>query len=287
MRELLDLRPAARRSPAEVLTPGGSSATPMFTPITSTPLTTRASRATGSMLAPKRLQIFDETTCVVRAVPPVERVLQARVVRQMHTVPRGHLLAGAAHAAPGGRDRATTAISTNSTSPTASSERYSAPSATPPEHRSPRRWRCSATNTGEHARLRAPPVDPACVGDPWGRNDDGRDGPGHHDRRQSITVPKGTSHPRRGDDGHRDPRFCDHRCSRRSARRQCLVDVEGQTQTDGLVHDRRIRRHGGPHRPLRRRRARPERRWSYCSSTTRWTARCATRAASARCRTRR
>ena len=47
------------------------------------------------MLGTKALQIFDETTWVVRCVLRLDRVLQARVVRQVHAVPRGHLVAGA------------------------------------------------------------------------------------------------------------------------------------------------------------------------------------------------
>ena len=40
--------------------------------------------------APRSLQIFDDTTCVVARGAPLDRVLPARVVRQVHAVPRGH-----------------------------------------------------------------------------------------------------------------------------------------------------------------------------------------------------
>ena len=57
------------------------------------------------MLGTRALQIFDETTCVVRAVDALDRLLQARVLRQVHAVPRGHVLAdadpAAARARPG------------------------------------------------------------------------------------------------------------------------------------------------------------------------------------------
>ena len=76
-------------------TPGGSS-TPMLTAEhLDVPLDYEGIGAAGSMLGTKALQIFDETTCVVRAVLPLDRVLRPRVVRQVHAVPRGHVLAGA------------------------------------------------------------------------------------------------------------------------------------------------------------------------------------------------
>ena len=59
------------------------------------PLDFESVGAAGSMLGTRALQIFDETTCVVRAVDALDRVLRARVLRQVHPVPRGHLLAGA------------------------------------------------------------------------------------------------------------------------------------------------------------------------------------------------
>lgn len=69
LRELLDraggIRPGHQ---LKFWTPGGSS-TPMFTPDhLDVPLDYEAVGAAGSMLGTKALQIFDETTCVVRAV---------------------------------------------------------------------------------------------------------------------------------------------------------------------------------------------------------------------------
>ncbi len=88
------------------------------------PLDYEAVGAAGSMLGTKALQIFDETTCVVRAVASVDGVLQARVVRQVHAVPRGHLVAGA-DAVPGSRRAAGTSRTSRacSTSATTSSGR--------------------------------------------------------------------------------------------------------------------------------------------------------------------
>ena len=61
----------------------------------------------------------------------LDRVLQARVVRQVHAVPRGHVVAGADPAPSSSRARATRATSTcSSTSATTSSAARSAPSPT-------------------------------------------------------------------------------------------------------------------------------------------------------------
>ena len=47
------------------------------------------------MLGTKALQIFDETTSRRAHHAALDRVLQARVLRQVHPLPRGHLVAGA------------------------------------------------------------------------------------------------------------------------------------------------------------------------------------------------
>ena len=47
------------------------------------------------MIGTSAVMIFDEDDCVVRAVAEVDGVLRARVVRQVHAVPRGQLLDGA------------------------------------------------------------------------------------------------------------------------------------------------------------------------------------------------
>ena len=69
----------------------------------------------------------------------LDRVLQARVVRQVHAVPRGHVVAGADPEADGGRPRARRATSrSSSTCARTSSAGRSAPSATAPPRPSPR-----------------------------------------------------------------------------------------------------------------------------------------------------
>ena len=69
LRQLLDLSGGVREGHRlKFWTPGGSS-TPMFTDAhLDVPLDYEAVGAAGSMLGTKALQIFDETTCVVRAV---------------------------------------------------------------------------------------------------------------------------------------------------------------------------------------------------------------------------
>ncbi|MHB1596254.1 MAG: NADH-quinone oxidoreductase subunit NuoF [Streptosporangiaceae bacterium] len=69
LRELLDLAGGVRAGHRlKFWTPGGSS-TPIFTSEhLDTPLDFEATAAAGSMLGTRALQIFDETTCVVRAV---------------------------------------------------------------------------------------------------------------------------------------------------------------------------------------------------------------------------
>jgi NADH-quinone oxidoreductase subunit F len=69
LRELLDLAGGVRAGhELKFWTPGGSS-TPIFTAAQlDTPLDYEGVAAAGSMLGTKALQIFDETTCVVRAV---------------------------------------------------------------------------------------------------------------------------------------------------------------------------------------------------------------------------
>ena len=69
----------------------------------------------------------------------LDRVLQARVLRQVHPVPRGHLVAGADPEADGGRPAARRATSRScSTCARTSSAARSAPSATGPRRRSAR-----------------------------------------------------------------------------------------------------------------------------------------------------
>ena len=97
LRELLDMA-GGMRDPNKKLkfwTPGGSS-TPLFTAEhLDIPLDFESVAAAGSMLGTRALQIFDETTCVVRAVDRWTDFYKPRVLRQVHAVPRGHLVAQA------------------------------------------------------------------------------------------------------------------------------------------------------------------------------------------------
>ena len=75
-------------------TPGGSS-TPLFTAEhLDVPLDFDSVVKAGSMNGTRAVMIFDDSDSVVHAVLQVDRVLRARVLRQVHAVPRGHLLDG-------------------------------------------------------------------------------------------------------------------------------------------------------------------------------------------------
>ena len=90
--------------PLKFFTPGGSS-TPIFTAEhLDVPLSFEDVAAAGSMLGTTALMCFNETVSVPWAVWKWTRVLQARVLRQVHPVPRGHRLAGA-DPAPDGAPR--------------------------------------------------------------------------------------------------------------------------------------------------------------------------------------
>ena len=87
LRELLDMAGGMReRQAAEVLDAGRVLDADRSPTSTSTCRSTssRSRPRPGSMLGTRALQIFDETTCVVRAVVPLDRLLRARVLRQVH-----------------------------------------------------------------------------------------------------------------------------------------------------------------------------------------------------------
>jgi NADH-quinone oxidoreductase subunit F len=85
----------AARARAEVLDPGGSS-TPLLTAEhLDVPLDFEGWPAAGSILGTTATQIFSDQDCPVYATLQVAGVLRARVVRQVHPVPRGQLLDGA------------------------------------------------------------------------------------------------------------------------------------------------------------------------------------------------
>ncbi len=93
LRELLELAGGmSRGKDLKFWTPGGSS-TPLFTrEHLDIPLDFDAAVKAGSMNGTSAVMIFDEDDCVVRAMQKWIGVLQARVVRQVHAVPRGHVL---------------------------------------------------------------------------------------------------------------------------------------------------------------------------------------------------
>ena len=107
LRELLEMAGGMRDGiPLKFWTPGGCS-TPLFTAEhLDVPLDFDGVAAAGSMLGTTALQMLqrDRLDAVGRA--EVDRVLRARVLRQVHPVPGGHLLAGPDPAADGARRRA-------------------------------------------------------------------------------------------------------------------------------------------------------------------------------------
>ena len=176
----------------------------------------------------------------------LDRVLRARVVRQVHAVPRGHLLAGPDLRPARGRARAPRPTSTScSTSATTSSAARSARSATARPARSRPRIKYFRDEYMPHLDRRRLPVRPggrptalrgSRAPDDRHRHPDRRVSrrgrPGH--RRPStafeVSVPKGTLVIRAAELlGIQIPRFCDHPLlDPVGACRQCLVEVEGQ-----------------------------------------------------------
>ena len=76
-------------------TPGGSS-TPLLTAEhIDTPLDYESVAAAGSLLGTGAVMVLDDTDCVVDAAQRMTALLRARVVRQVHAVPRGDVVGGA------------------------------------------------------------------------------------------------------------------------------------------------------------------------------------------------
>ncbi len=88
LRQLLELAGGIREGhELKFWTPGGSS-TPLLTAEhLDVPLDYEGVSGAGSLLGTKALQIFDETTCAGPGGAALDRVLQARVLRQVHAVP--------------------------------------------------------------------------------------------------------------------------------------------------------------------------------------------------------
>ena len=72
--------------------PGGISA-PLLT-TTDIAMDFETLKAEGTMLGSGAIVFMDHTTCMVRNALIAARVLRARVVREVHSLPRGHLVAG-------------------------------------------------------------------------------------------------------------------------------------------------------------------------------------------------
>ena len=162
LRELLDMAGGVRAGHRlKFWTPGGSS-TPLFTDEhLDTPLdfeSRRRRRLDARHPGAADLR-RDDLRRARRAA--LDRVLQARVLRQVHAVPRGHVLAGADPAPARGRRRAPRRTSTScSTSATTSSAARSAPSATARPARSRRRCSTSGTSTSATSTSGGCPFDP-------------------------------------------------------------------------------------------------------------------------------
>ena len=264
MRELLEMAGGIR--PGHELkswTPGGSS----------TPLHRRAPRRPAGLRLGRRGRLharhggahgLRRDRLDRRGDPAVHRVLRPRVLRQVHPVPRGHLLDGADPGADRGRrghrrgprhparhlrnilGRSFCALGDGATSPITSSLQYfqddyvallprrSRPGWAAPSASSPSESPHDADTPGRR------PLPPG----PQSAHAAGRRS--LHDRRLRGAVPKGTLIIRAAEQlGVQIPRFCDHPLlDPVGACRQCLVEVEGQrkpvasctmTVADGMV----------------------------------------------------
>ena len=265
LRELLELAGGIRAGHRlKFWTPGGSS-TPLFTDEhLDVPLDYESVAKAGSMLGTRSVQLFDETTCVVRVVLRWIEFYRARVVRQVHAVPGGQLLgradAAAAGARRGHRGRPGQAAGhLRATSPAG----RSAPSATRSRRRSSRRSSTSGTSTSSTsgraaARSTRPP--PPCSR--WSPPDD-RTGEREHGRRGRPAGRRRDRHHRRvrdhraqghpGDPRRRAARDPDPAVLRPPAARpdRRLPPVpgadRGPAQAAGLLHHGLHRRHGRAH----------------------------------------
>ena len=199
--------------------------------------TTKPSARPGRCSAPRRCKSSTRPrrSCVRAAL---DGVLQARVVRQVHAVPRGHVVARA-DPAPAGCGRGSRVTSSCcSTCATTSSAAPSARSATAQPARSrrdqvlPRRVR----GRDAHAVEGAVPAGRSTVFAGGGRRlmtsrraltEVDRRARHPDDRRRRGQRPQGHArHPRRRADRRRIPRFCDHPLLEPvGACRQCLVEV--------------------------------------------------------------
>ena len=229
--------------------------------------------AAGSMLGTRALQIFDETTCVVRAVLRWTEFYKHESCGKCTPCREGTCwlvqIAGAAREGRGHRGRPRHA---RSTSATTSSAGRSARSATARPARSPRRSSTSATSTSRTSTHGGCPFDPEASHRLRHGGSDAHDDrlprsparPAPREVRRAVTltidgvevaVPKGTLVIRAAEQiGIEIPRFCDHPLlDPVGACRQCLVEVDagnGRRDARSRRPPARItgrRRHGRPH----------------------------------------
>ena len=292
LRELIDLAGGMREGhELKFWTPGGSS-TPMLTAEhLDVPLDFEARRR-GRLDArhPRAADLRRDHLRGPRRAA-LDGVLQARVLRQVHALPRGHLVAGAdagqPRAGPGLRGRPRPARSTSATTSWAASFCALGDGATSPITSSIQYFRDEYLAHLTHGGC---PVRPRGVHDlrrRWRRahDDHPREVASEKAPEKSdevtltidgveVSVPKNTLVIRAAEQiGVQIPRFCDHPLlAPVGACRQCLVEVpdagngRGDAEAAGLLHDHRRRGHGGQHPGhLRRSPTRPSRgRWSSC-----------------------
>ncbi len=267
LRELLDLAGGMREGhELKFWTPGGSS-TPLLTAEhLDVPLDFEG--VAGAGLDARHQGAADLRRDDLRGArgAALDRVLRARVVRQVHAVPRGHLLAGADPAPAGERARAprrtSRSCSTSATTSSAASFCALGDGATSPITSSLQYFRDEYIAHFEQggcpfdpaaSTLFASAAAPAAGGsDPMTVTSDATAGAAVQKRDDlvaltidgfEVRVPKGTLVIRAAELlGIQIPRFCDHPLlDPVGACRQCLVEVDGPAQAAGLLHH-----HGRP-----------------------------------------
>ena len=296
LRELLDLAGGIREGhELKFWTPGGSSTPILTAEHLDVPLDFEGVGAAGSMLGTKALQMFDETTSVVRCVLRWTEFYKHESCGKCTPCREGTwwLVQILQRLEPGRARRATSRCC--STCATTSSAARSAPSATARRARSPARSSTSATSAaGMTHRVGAVPARAQRAGRDTGPDERHPGQEGAHDRghRQpghaptpvdlvtltidgvEVSVPEGTLVIRAAElVGVQIPRFCDHPLLEPvGACRQCLVDMpdagngRADAQAAGVLHDRRSPRAwwSRPRSPRRSPTRRSRGSWSSC-----------------------
>ena len=194
--------------------------------------------------APSAMQIFDEDDCVVLRVLQVDGVLRARVVRQVHAVPRGQLLDGQILRPDprrrGHRTRTWTPCSTPATTSSAASFCALGDGATSPVTSSIQYFREDYLDYIDGRTPAPTAVDRSS----WERTDMTDVATARHRDDWSpsrstafeVSVPKGALLIRAAEQlGIEIPRFCDHPLlDPAGACRQCLVEVTDMGNGRGM-----------------------------------------------------